>query len=278
MFFKIVLTSLCFGCFQSNLPVVTKLPKTLEEVSGIVFDQKTNRFWMVNDSGNKPILYAVDFVGKIQKEIKVDAKNTDWEDLTTDDKGNIYIGDFGNNSNSRKHLRILKLKEKDLTDKSIDPVKISFYYPDQEKFPPKKEQRYFDCEAFFYFNNHLYLFTKSRVSDNPGRTNLYKIPAEKGHHKAEYLGSFNTCDDKGCWVTSADINASKNKVALLTEAGVYVFSNFKNDDFLKGNLSSYPFNSRTQKESVAFKNDSTLYVADEDSGYKGGYLYTFSIR
>ena len=241
-------------------------------------DADNDHFWMVNDSGNKSRLYEVGTKGKIQKEINVDAKNHDWEDLTTDDDGNIYIGDFGNNANDRKDLRILKLNKKDLKDKTADPVKISFYYPGQDKFPPKKGKRHFDCEAFFYLDNHLYLFTKSRVKDSPGLTNLYKLPAEKGEHEAEFIGSFNTCDDEGCWVTSADINRDKNKIVLLTETGVFLFSDFKTDNFFEAKLQFYAFSSRTQKESVVFKNDSTLYIADEASGKTGGYIYEFSIK
>ena len=258
--------------------MITKLPKTMIEVSGMALDQEDNLLWMVNDSGNKSILYGLSADGEIRKELDIDAKNHDWEDLTTDDKGNIYIGDFGNNSNKRKNLRILKVKEKNFRDSSIEPTKISFYYPDQDKFPPKKSKLYFDCEAFFYLDEHLYLFTKSRVDNHYGRTSLYKIPAKKGHHKAKYLDSFETCKEKGCWVTSADINSNKNKIALLTEKGVYVFSDFKEDDFFKGRLTSYQFNTITQKESVVFINDSTLFIADEDSGHKGGYLYEYSIK
>ena len=275
---KIILISLCVGCIQSDLLILTKLPKKMKEVSGMALDDKNGRFWMVNDSGNKPVLYALDADGEVTKKIEVEAKNKDWEDLTTDDDGNIYIGDFGNNSNDRKNLRIFKLKAKDLNDKSIDPTKISFYFPEQDKFPPKKDKRFFDCESFFYLNDHLYLFTKSRVRSNPGLSMLYKIPAKKGHHEAKLMGTFETCKDKGCWVTSADINSSKNKIVLLTEEGVYLFSDFEKDDFFNGTLTSYKFGSLTQKESVVFKNDSTLYIADEDSGHKGGYLYEYSIR
>ena len=278
MALKFCIICLCIGCMQSDLTFITDLPKTLKEVSGIAIDKKTNLIWMVNDSGNKPVLYSLDTEGVIIKKIKIEANNKDWEDLTTDDKGNIYIGDFGNNYNDRKGLKILKIKQKDLESKTVKPVKISFHYPDQDKFPPKKSQRHFDCEAFFYFNDFLYLFTKSRVENNLGLTNLYRIPAKKGDYKAEFLGSFQTCDDKGCWVTSADINTNNSKMALLSENGVHVFSNFENDAFFEGDYKAYRFNSNSQKESVVFKNDSTLYIADEDSGHKGGNLYEYSIQ
>ena len=90
-----------------KLHVVTDMPVSLKEESGIVAFDKTS-VWIVEDSGNHDKIYKVDFNGDILKEFKVkNAKNTDWEDLTKDKKGNLYIGDFGNNYNIRKDLTIL---------------------------------------------------------------------------------------------------------------------------------------------------------------------------
>ena len=152
-----------------------------------------------------------------------------------------------------------------------------FFYPEQKKFPPKKKKRHFDCEAFFYFQNALYLFTKSRDPKKPGKTNLYKLPIIKGHYKAEKLSDFDTCDKSMCWVTSADINKDGNKLALLTENSVFIFTNFKDTDFFTSKPKRYKFEYKQQKESVAFKNDSTLYIADEYLGVDGGNLYEFRI-
>ena len=142
---------------------------------------------------------------------------------------------------------------------------------------PKKKKRHFDCEAFFYFQDALYLFTKSRDPKKPGKTNLYKLPTVKGHYKAEKLGNFDTCDKSMCWVTSADINKDGNKLALLTENSVFIFTNFKDNHFFTSKPKRYKFEYKSQKESVAFKNDSTLYIADEYLGVDGGNLYEFRI-
>ncbi len=258
--------------------MISDLPLTLKEASGIEKTQDSEILWMVNDGGNKSILYGVNKKGDIIKQIKVKAKNRDWEDLTTDEKGNLYIGDFGNNDNDSKNLSILKIAKKDLDSKEeVTPKIISFSYLDQKKFPPKKSKRHFDCEAFIAYNDSLYLFTKSRSPKDHGKTNLYSLPTKKGDYKANYLSSLNTCKDKGCWVTSADINKSKNKLVLLTEKGVLVFSKFKNTFFFKSKVKQYKFNSASQKESICFKNDSTLYITDEYQGISGGNLYELKI-
>lgn len=274
-----ILCVLLMSCETGNLKVIMDLPISLNEVSGLETNGKDNLFWMVNDSGNKPILYGLNSVGEIVKAIKIKAKNRDWEDLTTDQDGNIYIGNFGNNDNDSKGLSILKITAKDLDKNktSITPKVIRFTYPEQKKFPPKKSKRHFDCEAFFFYKDSLYLFTKSRAPKKPGKTNLYRLPTTKGNYVAKYIDTFNTCDQPECWVTSADINKKGDKLALLTENSVLVFSKLNGTKFFASNYKRYEFEYASQKESVAFKNDSTLYIADEYLGVKGGNVYEFNI-
>lgn len=276
----IILLLLFLSCETGNLHVIADLPIDLSEVSGIAVDRPNNVIWMINDSGNKPILYGINAYGEISKTFKIKAKNRDWEDLTMDPRGNLYIGNFGNNDNDSKGLSILKLKAEDLASNKtkLKPEVITFRYPEQKKFPPKKNKRHFDCEAFFYYNQQLYLFTKSRSPKEKGKTNFYTLPAKKGNYKAKYIASFNTCEDSECWVTSADINAKGDKMAILTENSVFVFSKLNTKDLFASTPKRYTFSYNSQKESVAFKNDSTLYIADEYLGTDGGNLYSFDIE
>ena len=123
----------------------------LSEVSGVQTIQNSDLIWMINDGGNPHRLYGVSRKGKIEKEFIINAKNEDWEDLTSDHEGNLYIGDFGNNNSNRKDLVILKIKHADLQkDEEIDVERIRFFFPEQKKFPPKKKQRYFDTESFIF--------------------------------------------------------------------------------------------------------------------------------
>ena len=214
------------SCDTGNLTIITDVPKALNEVSGTETIPNSDLIWMLNDGGNKVKIYALNKKGKIKTELKIKAKNNDWEDLASDEKGNLYIGDFGNNLNKRKNLAILKVKNKDLNSgNKIEIERISFRYPNQVKFPPKKKSMYFDCEAFFHYNDSLYLFTKSRVKNDFGKTHLYKIPAKKGNHTAEFISSFSSCTDLLCWVTSADISLDGKQVALLTQKSVLVLMN-----------------------------------------------------
>ncbi|GAA4888452.1 hypothetical protein GCM10023311_10450 [Flaviramulus aquimarinus] len=267
------------SCDTGNLTVIIDLPKTLNEVSGTETINNSNLIWMLNDSGNKARIYGLNKKGEIKKEIKINAKNKDWEDLASDENGNLYIGDFGNNLNKRKNLAILKVNHDALNSSDkIDIERISFHYPDQNKFPPKKKSMYFDCEAFFHFNDSLYLFTKSRVKNDFGKTNLYKIPAKQGHFVAEFISSFSACNDLLCWITSADISSDGKQVALLSQKSVMVFSNFTSDDFFNGTVEQYDFSFESQKEGVCFKDAQTLYITDEKAHGNGGNLYAFTLE
>ncbi len=259
-----------------QLSYAGKLPSDLKEVSGVESIPNSTNFWMVNDSGNHPRVYVVNTKGKIQKTVYVEGKNRDWEDLTTDKEGNLYVGDFGNNANDRKHLRVYKLSANDLKNKkNIDPEVIKFSFPNQKKFPPKKKDRHFDVESFFHHNGYLYLFTKSRTKKDYGRTDLYKIPATAGKHKAQYISTFTTCSDMNCWITSADISPDGKKVVLLSHENIWQFTDFKDDNFLSGKMTKFNLDHRSQKESICFKDNNTVYITDERAHGNGGNLYVF---
>ena len=270
----IFLLNSCSG--HGQLDLIADLPHALKEVSGTQTVKNSDLIWMLNDGGNSNRIYGLNSKGKLKKEIKINAKNHDWEDLTTDDKGNLYIGDFGNNHNDRKNLVILKINHKDLFNtKNVDVERIQFYYPKQHKFPPKKKQLYFDTEAFFFYNNNIYLFTRSRVKGDYGKTSLYKIPATTGNHAAKFISEFTFCNNLKCSITSAVISNDKKRVVLLSGKMLLLFTNFEDDDFFSGKVTHLLFNHTSQKEGVCFKNNNTLYITDEYSYGKGGNLYEF---
>lgn len=267
------------ACDTGNLTVIADLPKTLAEVSGAECLGDCNEIWMLNDSNNKARLYKIDTLGKIRYELKIDAKNRDWEDIAADPEGNLYIGDFGNNLSKRDNLVILKVDGRFLEAMTEVPVeRISFKYERQFNFPPKKKQLYFDSEAMIFFNDSLYIFTKSRVRGNFGRTDLYKVPAKRGQHTAIFIDSFNSCEDMDCWITGADISPDGKKLVLLSPKSAWLFTGFEGDNFFSGEVQELPFDHVSQKESVCFKNDSTLLIADERGHGSGGNLYIFSLN
>lgn len=261
-----------------QLKVLGDLPNGLKEVSGNEVIKDSELIWIQEDGGNQPKLYAVNHKGEIQKEIYVKAKNHDWEDLASDKEGNIYIGDFGNNYSKRKHLKILKIDKKYLDKKNAEVEEIEFKYENQYKFPPKKKGLFFDSESFFYFKNYFYIFTKSRVKKEYGKTSLYKIPAVKGKHTAKLIGEFDNGKKIDSWITSADISDDGKKVVLISQKNILIFTEFKNDNFFSGKVKRIKLEHQSQKEGVCFKNNNTLIITDEKAGGKGGFLYEIKIN
>ena len=261
-----------------QLKIIADLPSSLKEASGIQTIKNSNLIWVLNDGGNSNKIYGLSAKGQLKKEVIINAKNHDWEDLSSDNNGNLYIGDFGNNHNNRKNLAILKINNKDLSDsKNVDIERIKFYYPNQHKFPPKKKHLYFDTESFFFYNDSIYLFTKSRVKDDYGKTSLYKIPAEKGNHAAKFISEFNFCNELKCSITSVAISFDKKKMVLLNHDTVLIFTDFNGDNFFSGKVTQLPLNHRSQKEGICFKDNNTVYIVDERAHGEGGNLYELKL-
>ena len=258
----------------AKLEVLANLPISLKESSGIENLNGFDNFWMINDSGNSNELFEVSELGNIKQVVTVEnAKNKDWEDLASDGKNKIFIGDFGNNNNKRRNLTIYSVSISSILNGTVSAEKITFHFEDQVKFPPKKKDRNFDVEAFVYMEGYFYLFTKNRSSHFNGTTKLYKIPAEVGDHTAQLISEFITCiDSKRCLVTGAAISNNNKELVLLAHDKLFLFTNFKEDDFFNGSVSEINLYHDSQKEAICFKGDD-IYITDEATKNSGGNLY-----
>jgi WD40 repeat protein len=256
------------------LKQIAELPKGLKEISGIAY--ANNLLYAIEDSGNPNEVVVVDTLGKITKNISVsNVENIDWEDLTFDNKGNLYIGDFGNNDNVRKDLAIYKISQSDLKGEKVDVAyRITFNYPEQTSFPPKKKELLFDVEAFFEYNNHFYLFTKNRSRGFDGTSYIYKIPNTSGHHQAKLIKKIKTCGDyHNCAITSAAISPDGSKFVLLSHSKVWLFEDYSQVDITTGRMTELDIKHYSQKEAICFKNNKELFIADERVKKVGGNIY-----
>lgn len=253
------------------------LPNELQEISALEIFLADSIFLGLNDSGNKPELYAFkrDDGEIIQTIGLIGAANNDWEELAQSDSL-IFIGDFGNNKGSRKDLTIYYFEKSQIDESALDcgcsrnedslfgsllPVnddvsgektgyqevnvkKIEFYYPEQEHFKPGNKHD-FDCEAMVYYNGKLHLFTKERKSM---QTSHYTLEIKEEKQAATYIESFNT----QYLVTGAHLHESfdnQNNRLLLsgyTPEGMVFISGF---DFKK-NESDLFFSANSKKFSL----------------------------
>lgn len=260
------------------LKEVFTLPKKLKEVSGLAFSPDKKTIWTIEDAGNKNKIYGLDATGKMVADVDVvNAVNNDWEDIISDKAGNIYVGDFGNNDNLRQDLAIIKVDLKDSKKTTTKVVQTTqFHYEGQTEFPPKKSNLLYDCEGFVEWNGNFYLFTKNRSKGFDGSFLVFKVPNKEGNFEAKLVGKLKL-DGKydGAAITSASINSTNTEIALLTHTNVFLLSGFSVDDFSTANINKISLNHNSQKEGVVYKNDKTLWIADEKAKEVGGKVYEF---
>ena len=282
--FFATITLLAINCKQNaqqRIEVITTLPKEIKEASACEISKTSNLIWTIEDQGNENLLFGFNKKGELIRKIRIsNVENNDWEDLSSDDQGNLYIGDFGNNDNERQNLAIYKINAADLNkDEAKASEIVQFYYPEQKDFPAKKKDRIFDVESFFVYNNQFYLFTKNRSSKFDGTTSLYRIDNNSQTKlPAKKISEFVTCDNfNHCAVTSAAISPDKKKVAILSSDKVWVFTDFKDDNFFSGKSKTIELESFTQKEGLCFETNESVLITDEAEKKGESFLYQLKL-
>jgi hypothetical protein len=134
----------------TSVEEVAILPRELRESSGLVVSRtQPGVLWSHNDSGDKPVLYAIDQRGHLLATVPVtNAAAIDWEDLASGpcpaallaavDRPNpscLYIADTGNNQQRREVVIIYAVVEP-LLDKAGAPppasaLSVRFRFPDR---------------------------------------------------------------------------------------------------------------------------------------------------
>lgn len=270
MFFGILILPAAMSA-QKDKSKTIRLPAVLNEVSGL-WIAGPDSLWWHNDGGHTPTLYCTDRSGKILDTVAFkNIKNIDWEDLTADNRGRIYIGDFGNNLNRRKNLKIYIYER---ATETIDS--IQFRYHEQTTFPPDRANQGFDMEAFFYYQDSLHLFSKNKAKYGNYQTRHYVLPARPGVYTITAVDSLLI---KRKVITGACISPDGKTVAMTAynygrflgifpwvKNKVFLFSNFKGNRFLRGRMRKRKapgFIFPKQYEALDFWDDKTLYLATE---------------
>lgn len=262
--------------YAQNLRKIKSLDRSLSEISGMTFLNDTILV-AHNDSGNKNFVYLLSLSGEIIRKVEIEnAKNKDWEDICSDGKEYIYLGDIGNNSNKRKQFEIYKIAIDSLLKHSKTNAEIiRFSYPDQTAFPPVDSLLHYDAEALVFYRDSLYIFTKCRTVPFDGISFCYQLGTGSGDQIPQkqqdlQLGKRGFLKDA---ITAAEIFGDSCYLLTYNRMLIYSIENkqliFKREHYFK------PI---TQKESITTRNGRILYIADEKRKWMGGNLYYLKLK
>lgn len=239
---------------ESGEPTLRKIGRVahppIGEVSGIVRSRRYEDVWWVhNDSGNPPQLFAIDDSGAVHMRsflrrryavgpsadtsgkpvypgVRLGAAaHVDYEDIALDDS-TLYLGDIGNNFNSRRDLGIYVIPEPHFHAQRTRPsTYIRIAYPNQDHFPA--EEFHFDAESLLVLDGRLHLLTKrwqredGEVVGFERGTTLYRLDTEYPHQVNEL-----TRVDRHDTIpapTAAAPNPSGDRIAVLSYASLWIF-------------------------------------------------------
>lgn len=220
----------------------------IDEISGIVRSRwQENVWWVHNDSGDEPRIFAIDSTGSVHVApwhagdyaagagadsndkplwpgVQLGAAaHIDYEDIAVEDS-TLYLGDIGNNGNARRDLGIYVIREPFYYDRRTRPIQhLPIRYPDQETFPA--QEWHYDAEALFVDDGTLYVLTKHRkgqqINTPQEGTKLYRLDTEHPHR----VNTLTLVDrhDTIPPPTAAALSPSGDRLAVLGYASVWIF-------------------------------------------------------
>ncbi len=251
-----------FGNKKEKLKAYDKIEKLArKEVSGMVMSKNNSEvFWIHGDSGTKNKIYAINRSGKLVEEDGLQLKgikNKDWEDITSDDEGNIIVADIGNNCKCRTDLSLIIVSDVDEGLSETENFKIlRIEYPKKNSILKLVGNSSPNAEAIFYLDG-IYIITKEARGRN---TKLYKLESPD-FTKVNMLVNIESFDF-GNKVTAADVSPDKKLLAVLTDKSLRVFEINTPTSFFEKEVFSADFKA-DQVESVAFDSDSSVIIAEE---------------
>ena len=243
---------------RSSTIVGTLENNEIDEASGLARSQvDPDVLWLVNDDG-PAVLHAIDSRGNMLARVKIaDTSNRDWEDLasfTLDGVPYLLLADIGDNAAKRKDVRFYVIEEPALTTSKVDYAwRVDFSYPGG---PRDAEAIAVDVE-----NESVLVLTKR---DIPAR--LYSVPLQPDSKKrqvATRLGVIGGLPQ----ATAMDISGDGKKAVILTDGGVFLFTQEPGEDWIDAMQRQPVVVSRTRNraaEAIAFDaSGNALYITLE---------------
>ena len=264
------------------------LPPELREASGLAVSRtQPGVVWSHNDSGDAPMLYAIDLKGRLLARVAVaDIVARDWEDIAAgpcpgdaERRGCLYVADTGNNDRTRDVLTIFVVVEPMIA--GADPARPlttrarSFHY----RYPDLNE----DTEALAVLpNGDVTVVTKGRTPTISffgfSATDVAKAVTSGEVLRAANQGNSGIPPEQelGRWVTAAAMSPDGMTLAVRTYSEIFFYAaetgprgrrwrDMKRPCFL-GEV-------EPQGEAIDFLDEKTLVLGSETTQGRQGMLH-----
>lgn len=200
--------------------------RRLTESSGVIESRKRpGVFWTLNDSGDRPRLYATDSVGTDLGRIELrGARSIDWEDLTIglcpSSPGDcLYVGDIGDNDTRRRTVTVYAVPEPEPPSGPGDTLRITDYEATIELRYPDRPH---NAEAMVVLGRSLMLVTK----DRSGPATLMRARVTPGSIQVlERVAdlAMETSFLRGRVATAAALSGDRRWLVVRTYVSIHVF-------------------------------------------------------
>jgi len=201
---------------------VAQLPVFLNEVSGLA-QSRTNPgvFWVHNDSGDEPRIYAVGRSGAwLGSYTLAGATAVDWEDMAigpaADGRSYLYLADIGDNAGRRPSVRVYRVKEP-VVDADQSPVVETLSSVTPYDFVYEDGPR--DAEGFMLdpLTNHFYVVSKREPNGN----HLYRSvsPSDSRMNTLDRVGRFSVTGTTGADISPDGLQVLIRRYSSAIDAG-----------------------------------------------------------
>ncbi|MCB9679646.1 MAG: hypothetical protein H6737_31355 [Alphaproteobacteria bacterium] len=214
--------------------------RALDEVSGVVYSPRHGVFWVHNDSGGDPRVYAVGPDGSDRGGFDLrGADANDWEDMARlpgDPTDHLVLADIGDNREKRATVQLYRIPEPTPgTSGPVEAERMEVRYPDG---PHNAEVLLADPR-----DGALYVLTKS----DDGQSVLFALgPWKTGQVTAEAVATYRfPAGYSAAKATGGDVSDDGAWLAIRTYTTIWLFPV---DGALQAALAKEPCEARPPQE------------------------------
>ena len=250
--------------FSGPITVAPLENKKIEEASGMAFSQTmTGLVYVHNDSGDSPILYMMDTLGKDMGSIALSgAINRDWEDMaigpgSKEGVSYVYIGDIGDNSGVYEEISIYRFPEPISWQYSltVEAESINLRYPDGSR----------DAESLLVdpISKDMFIVSK-RDSSNV----LYRFPLDAFDHEEVVLER--VMDLPFTMSVAGDISSDGTEILIKNYFAVFYWKRKPGESIpetLQRDPLILPYKPEPQGEAIAFDPKGKSYYTTSEKRF-----------